>query len=256
MKSALSTALSSSAVLLLGALALTGCQSDSTDAAGGPAPASPSTTASSAPTSATDAPAPTASATTAPSSSAPTASSSAPKSKPMSGTGGSTGGGTDTDAYAYKHPCAIQQLTVRVTVRAGAPTQRVIAVRNNGGQACGLSYYPRVDLDNAKSADGTRAVKPLVPGGLGGPPAHTVHSRQTAYAVIDLDPSGATTGTAQGVDELNVIPDGDHMPDAATQNFPLGKGAQVLRPKLGLYRSTVADAVASMRTADSRPPAD
>ncbi|WP_143172558.1 DUF4232 domain-containing protein [Actinacidiphila paucisporea] len=245
MKSALPSALSSSAVLLLGALALTACQSGSTEAAGGPAPSHRTSAAASAPTTVspptTEAPVPTASATTAPTTAAP-------QTKPMSG----TGGGTDTDAYAWKHPCAIEQLTVRVTARAGAPTQRVIAVRNNGGQACGLSYYPRVYLDSAKSADGTRAVKPRVPGGLGGPPAYPVHARQTAYAVIDLDPSGATTGTAPGVDELNVLPDADHMPAAATESFPLGKGALVLRPKLGLYRTTVADAVASMKSADTQ----
>ncbi|MFF8913072.1 DUF4232 domain-containing protein [Streptomyces sp. NPDC015032] len=162
------------------------------------------------------------------------------------------GGGTDTDSYAYKHPCDIEKLSVRVTGRSGAPTQRVIKVRNTGAKACGLSHYPRVSLGNSRAADHSHDVRPLVPGGPGGAPAYPVHAGHTAYAVIDLDPSGATTGTAPGIDELNVLADGDHMPNAATLNFPLGSGARVLKPKLGLYRSTVADAVRSMTQADTQ----
>ncbi|WP_018543755.1 DUF4232 domain-containing protein [Streptomyces sp. LaPpAH-108] len=159
-------------------------------------------------------------------------------------------GAKDTDSYAYSHPCAGGQITVRVTKRAA--TQRVIEVRNTGATACGLSYYPAVDLGSSQSADQSRNVKPLVPGGLGGPPAYVLHAGRTAYAVIDLDPSGATTGTAPGIDEMNVLADGDHMPAAETKNFPLGSGAKVLEPKLGLYRATVADAVASMKQADTQ----
>ncbi len=164
------------------------------------------------------------------------------------GSGSAAGGGNATsDGYAYKHPCAAGQLSVGVTTPADASGRRVIAVRNNGANACGLSYYPQVHLDGS----GGRTVKPLIPGGLGGAPAYPVYAGRTAYAVIDLDPSGATSGTVTGIDELNVLADGDHMPDADTRNFPLGSGALVLKPKLGLYRSTVADAVASMKTADT-----
>ncbi|MFJ2133626.1 DUF4232 domain-containing protein [Streptomyces sp. NPDC087845] len=162
------------------------------------------------------------------------------------------GGNNDTDSYAYKHPCAIEKLSVHVTGRPGAPTQRVIKVRNTGASACRLSYYPRVSLGNSHAPDHSHDVLPLVPGGLGGAPAYPVHAGHTAYAVIDLDPSGATTGTVPGIDEMNVLADGDHMPNAATLNFPLGSGAKVLKPKLGLYRSTIADAVRSMTQADTQ----
>lgn len=251
------SALTSALALALGALALTACQSDGTGAAGaGPAsstaasdPAAstapsatdtaPSATASSAATTAAGAPrtsgkpAAAAAKPKAPASKAP-----APKSEATS------------DSYAFTHPCAAQQLTVRVTRISGAPSQRVISVRNNGSRSCGLSYYPLVSLDSAKAAGGGHTVRPIIPSGLGGAPAYPVYAGHTAYAVIDLDPSGATTGTVPGVDELNVLADGDHMPDAATLNFPLGDGALVLKPKLGLYRSNVGDAVSSMRTAD------
>jgi hypothetical protein len=143
-------------------------------------------------------------------------------------------------------------VSVHVTRRAGAAGQRVIVVRNLVGHACGLSYYPLVNLDNSRAAGQGRVVKPLIPSGLGGPPAYSLHAGQTAYAVIDLDPSGATTGTVPGIDELNVLANGDHMPTAATLNFPLGAGAHVLKSKLGLYRSNVADAVSSMISADTQ----
>jgi hypothetical protein len=167
--------------------------------------------------------------------------------------GGARTGAAEPDEYAFTHPCSIGHLSVQVTRRAGAPTQRVIAVRNTGAHVCGLTYYPLVTLDSSKAQDGTAAVTPLVPGGLGGPPAYPVRPGRTAYAEVDLDPSGATTGTAAGVDELNVLPDGDHMPAAQTLNFPLAKGTSVLKPKLGLYRDTVSDAAASMKTADMQP---
>lgn len=237
--------LPSAAVLLLGALALTACQSDSTGAAA--APSAPSASGSSASPSASvpQSAAPTTSASaTAPPATGATTTKAAPK---------PAKGASDPDGYAFRHPCSIGQLSVQVTRRAGAPTQRVIAVRNTGAQSCGLSYYPLVGLVSATAQDGTAAVRPLVPGGLGGPPAYPVYAGHTAYAVVDLDPSGATTGTAAGVDEMDVLPDAEHMPAAQTLNFPLGKGTSVLKPKLGLYRDTVADAVASMRTADTRP---
>lgn len=168
------------------------------------------------------------------------------------GTAKASGGNTDTDSYAYTHPCESQKLSVHVTRRAGAATQRVIEVRNHGVSACGLSYFPRVSLGNSHAADHSKDVKPLIPSGHGGAPAYPVRAGKTAYAVIDLNPRGATTGTVAGIDELNVLADDDHMSNAETHNFPLGSGAKVLKPKLGLYRSTIADAVNSMTQADTQ----
>lgn len=243
------SALVSAAVLGLGALALTACQPDGTGVSAGPT-VSPTTASSPAPTASPASTAPTTgtptSARTAPAAPTPSAS---PHGPSRTGSGGTSGDAT-SDAYAFTHPCAPQQLAVHVTRRQGAPSQRVIEVRNNGSRACGLSYYPLVTLGNAKAADGSRAVKPLIPSGLGGPPAFPVHAGRTVYAVLDLDPGHATRGTVPGIDELTVLPDGDHMPNAATLDFPLGDPALVLKPKLGLYRDDVADAVASMRSAD------
>ncbi|MER5356600.1 DUF4232 domain-containing protein, partial [Kitasatospora sp. NPDC002551] len=166
---------------------------------------------------------------------------------------GGAGGPADGDAYAYGHPCESKDLTVRVTTRPEAATQRVIEVRNQGPHACGLGYYPLVSLGDSRATDRGKEVKPLVPGGLGGAPAYPVGAGRTAYAVIDLNPGGASTGTVPGIDQLNVLADGDHMPTAETRNVPLGSGAKVLAPRLGLYRATVADAAASAATADQRP---
>lgn len=159
--------------------------------------------------------------------------------------------GNNTDSYAYTHPCSMKQLDVQVSGWNAAPSQRLIEVRNLGANACGLSYFPQVDLGDSHAPDKSRNVKPTVPGGLGGPPAYAVHAGQTAYAVIDLNPSGATTGTVPGIDELNVLPDGDHMPNADTLNFPLDSGTRVLKPKLGLYRDTIGDAIDSVKDADT-----
>ncbi|MFE6871245.1 DUF4232 domain-containing protein [Kitasatospora sp. NPDC057692] len=180
---------------------------------------------------------------------APGATAPAPSGKP---TAGGTSGGAGDDSYAYAHPCEGKDLTVRVTARPEAPNQRVIEVRNQGPHACGLSYYPLVGLGDSRAADRAKDVRPLVPGGLGGAPAYPVGAGKSAYAVIDLNPGGAAAGTAPGVDQLNVLPD-DRLPTAETRNFPLGPGAKVQGPKLGLYRSSVADAAASAATADQRP---
>ncbi|WP_055585283.1 DUF4232 domain-containing protein [Streptacidiphilus griseoplanus] len=142
------------------------------------------------------------------------------------------------------------KLSVHVTTRPGAPGQRVIEVRNAGAKACGLSRYPQVDLGDSQSQDQSRNVRPMVPGGSAA--VHPVPAGSTVYAVIDLDPSGASSGTVSGVDEMNVLADGDHMPNADTLNFPLGSGTPVLKPKLGLYAGTVADAVNSMSGADTQ----
>ncbi|MEW2486118.1 DUF4232 domain-containing protein [Streptomyces sp. NPDC048411] len=168
------------------------------------------------------------------------------------GSAKAAGGNANSDSDAYPHPCEMQKLSVHVARRAGAPTQRVIKVRNVGANTCGLSYYPRVSLGNSKSADHSHDVRPLIPSGLGGAPAYPVRAGHTAYAVIDLNPSGATTGTVPEIDEMNVLADGNHMPNADTLNFPLGTGTKVLKPKLGLYRNTIADAVSSMTRADTQ----
>jgi hypothetical protein len=235
----LKSALSSAAVLALGALALTACQPGTTGTASGSSPSvaasnPASSTAGSGGTGAT-----------------PVSASSAPSHGSTGGGTGAGGGDATSDSYAYKHPCSAGQLSVHVTRRADAPSQRVVAVRNTGSRSCGLSYFPLVYLDQSHAANAAGAVKPLVPGGLGGAPAYPVYAGRTAYAVIDLDPSGASSGTVAGIDELNVLADGDHMPNADTLNFPLGSGALVLKPKLGLYESTVADAVTSMQSADT-----
>jgi hypothetical protein len=248
------SALSVSAVLLLGGMALTACSAGSSGTTAGSASgAQPSASASAASPVSPSSPAPSGTAAAA-SAWSPSASAAANGNGGGSGSSAgsqSSGGGNNSAGYAYTHPCSMAQLSVHVTGRSGAPSQRVIEVRNLGASSCGLSYYPLVSLDNANSANGGQAVLPLVPGGLGGAPAYPVYAGQTAYAVIDLDPSGATTGTAAGVNELNVLADGDHMPNADTVNVPLGSGALVLKPKLGLYRSNTADAVASMTTANT-----
>jgi len=125
----------------------------------------------------------------------------------------------------------------------------VIAIHNNGSTACGVSYFPQIDIGNSKSADRSKNILPLIPGGLGGAPSFPVYANTTVYAVLDLNPGGATSGTATGVDEINVLAT-DNWPNAATQNFPLD-GSLVLKPKLGLYQPSVADAISSMKMADS-----
>ncbi|WP_326659475.1 DUF4232 domain-containing protein [Streptomyces sp. NBC_00385] len=164
---------------------------------------------------------------------------------------GTTTGGDTSDGYAYKHPCKSEDLSVRVYAREGSATQQVIEVNNTGANACGLSYFPRVSLGSASAQDHSGDVTPLVPGGLGGAPAYPVKPKTAAIAVIDLNPSGADTALTW-INELNVLADGDHMPNAEQLNFPLGPDVKVLDPKLGLYSGTIADAVSSMKQADSK----
>ncbi|MFI7366433.1 DUF4232 domain-containing protein [Streptomyces sp. NPDC050149] len=164
---------------------------------------------------------------------------------------GTTTGGDTSDSYAYKHPCKSEDLSVRVYAREGSATQQVIEVNNTGANACGLSYFPRVSLGSASAQDHSGDVTPLVPSGLGGAPAYPVKPKTAAIAVIDLNPSGAD-GALTWINELNVLADGDHMPNAEQLNFPLGPDVNVLDPKLGLYSGTIADAVSSMKQADSK----
>ncbi|MBF9068293.1 DUF4232 domain-containing protein [Streptacidiphilus fuscans] len=246
--------LSTAAVLALGALALTACQGSGTAAASGTSTSQASTGTTAAPIAApTGTSGSTGGSTGGSSSTGSTSGSSGGSSSSTGGSGGSTGGsgsGSNSDSYAWTHPCDASQLSVHV-IGGNTASRRVIEVRNNGSHACGLSYFPLVYLDNSASADQSHAVKPLVPSGLGGAPAYPVHVGETAYAVIDLDPSGATSG-APGVNELNVLADGNHMPDADTVNFPLTGGTPVRAPKLGLYEDTVSAAVASMTQADTQ----
>ncbi|MEU3655757.1 DUF4232 domain-containing protein [Streptomyces sp. NPDC032161] len=158
-----------------------------------------------------------------------------------------TGGGDTSDSYAYTHPCKSGDLSVRVYPRQGSATQHVIEVNNVGANSCGLSYFPQVSLGAAKASDHSGDVRPKVPGGLGGAPAYPVKPKTAAIAVIDLNPKGGDGMT--WINEMNVLADGDHMPNADTQNFDLGPDVKVLDPKLGLYRSTVAEAVSSMKQA-------
>ncbi|MFE6054114.1 DUF4232 domain-containing protein [Kitasatospora sp. NPDC056446] len=231
------------AVLALGAaLTLTACGPDGGEAA---PPAKPAGTTAAAPAPGAAAPAAPAPAP-APASAAPTGGGSArPKSPVVPASGGSATAGGD-EAYAYTRSCAADKLTVKVTTRAGSPDQRVIEVHNQGTAYCGLSYYPLVTIGRASAADRSDNLAPLVPGGLGGPPAYPLAPGKSAYAVVDLNPG---SGSAGDRDELNVLAD-DRMPNSDTRNFPLGAGAKVgKQPKLGLYRETVADAAASAQTA-------
>ncbi|WP_406452781.1 hypothetical protein OG782_19875 [Streptomyces sp. NBC_00876] len=159
-------------------------------------------------------------------------------------------GGNTSDSYAYKHPCKSADLSVRVYAREGSATQQVIEINNTGANSCGLSYFPRVSLGSASAKDHSGDIKPLVPGGLGGAPAYPVKPKTAAIAVIDLNPSGGNGVT--WINELNVLADSDHMPNAEQLNFPLGPDVKVNEPKLGLYRSTIADAVSSMTQADTK----
>ncbi|MGW3075346.1 MULTISPECIES: DUF4232 domain-containing protein [unclassified Kitasatospora] len=199
-------------------------------APGAPAPAAPAAQ----PTAAAPAPAAPAGAGTA-----------RPKTPVVPATGGAAAAGGD-EAYAYTHSCKADKLTVRVTTRTGSPDQRVIEVHNQGGTYCGLSYYPLVNLGSSKAPDHGGDLTPLVPGGLGGPPAHALAPGKSTYAVVDLNPG---SGSVADVDQLNVLAD-DQMPNSDTRTFPLGAGAKVgKQPKVGLYRDNVADAASSTETA-------
>ncbi|MFF2122610.1 DUF4232 domain-containing protein [Kitasatospora sp. NPDC058184] len=227
-----------SAVLVVGAgLALTACGPENTDAPAGSASSAPTKAAAGAPSagaSAPGAPAPAGSA-------APTAAHTPAGASPSSG--GGAGGGS-----AAAQPCDIQSLSINASARAGAANQWVIEVRNTGAKACSLSSSPSVDLGDSAARDQSKNLKPVLASGTERFP---VPAGRSAYAVIDLDPSGATTGTAPGINEINVLVDGEgtNMPLANTRNFPLPAGAHVLNPKMGNYRGSVADAVASMTAA-------
>ncbi len=165
-----------------------------------------------------------------------------------------TGGNADSDSYAYKHPCAERQLSVKVSYDAklGA-SKRLIAVTDTGSTACGLSYFPLVAIDNSATIHvphGTaETVQPKVPGGLGGAPYYSLHAGHTAYAVVDLDPSHSTVGASRVYNQLSVIAT-DSLPNADTVNTKLvaegGSGNPYVKaPFLGLYENSITAANAS-----------
>ncbi|MFF3617851.1 DUF4232 domain-containing protein [Streptomyces sp. NPDC002467] len=156
------------------------------------------------------------------------------------GSGGMNKGDTTGDSYAYTHPCSARDLTVKVTSPTGAPaTVRVITVTNNGSTSCGLDYFPTVGF-SAKG--GTLGLQATAPGGLGGAPAYPVHPGATAYAAVDLNPSG---GNGPVADEVNVLADKEHMPNADGVSLQLAKPGSVANPKVGLYRTNTRDALSA-----------
>ncbi|MEY9893838.1 hypothetical protein ABIA31_007518 [Catenulispora sp. MAP5-51] len=232
----------SSAAVALCVLSLSACQSSKPAASGAGPDAGSATSATSAAATST-----TASATTGAKS--PSTAKSATSATSASSTTSAPAAAHDDDSYAFAHRCDSSQVTLQVTRMSDVPTRRLITVRNTGATSCGLSYFPLVDLGDSKSADRSADLKPLIPGGLGGPPAYVLHAGKTAYAVLDLNPGGSGSGPATTLDEINVLAS-DSLPNAATKNFPLG-GGSVGKPKLGLYEAAVADAVASMQGANT-----
>ena len=70
---------------------------------------------------------------------------------------------------------------------------------------------------------------------------------QTRHQTYIRDLASRTHVFVNGVQvREHVLADGDHMANADTKNFSIGTGAHVLKPKLGLYRTNVADAAAAM----------
>ncbi len=236
MKSALSYA----AALLAGAAVLTACSPGTSPPAKAPASTHPALASPTLARSTQPAP--------------PPGPSLAPSPAPSRGGSGSPGGGDATsDTYAFHHPCTSAQLSIHLVRRAAASTQRIIEVRNLGTRSCGLSYYPRVALYNGDSATGYPTIEPKVPEGLGGPPATPVYAGRTAYAVIDLDPSGDTQHAVDMINTMNVLPDGAHMSSRYTRLFRLGADDHVLDPRLGLYETTVVAAIDSVHSAGLTP---
>ncbi|WP_405977052.1 DUF4232 domain-containing protein [Streptomyces sp. NBC_00158] len=207
-------------------LGLTGCEGG----AAGSAPGAPAASTAASASAAAPTPMPTPSGAGTPAASAsPTAAGSDGK-----GTEGGGGPGTD-DTYAYTHPCSARNLTVKVTAPQGFPaTVRIITVTNNGSTSCGLDLHPAVGFSAKDAALGIQA-KP--PQGIGGP-AHPVRPGATTYAAVDLNPSG---GTGPVADEINVLADAYHMPNADGVSLPLTTPQAVAGPKVGLYHFTARD---------------
>ncbi|MFJ2747202.1 DUF4232 domain-containing protein [Streptomyces sp. NPDC087297] len=154
------------------------------------------------------------------------------------GKGQATGGAdaTTEDAYAYTHPCSARNLTVKVTSPQGFPTTvRVVTVTNNGASTCGLDFHPAVGFSAKGSPLGIQATPPE---GLGGAPAHPVRPGATTYAAVDLNPSG---GGGPVADEINILADPGHMPNADGVSLPLATTGTVAKPRVGLYHFTARD---------------
>ncbi|MEV6570333.1 DUF4232 domain-containing protein [Streptomyces sp. NPDC051577] len=145
------------------------------------------------------------------------------------------------DSYAYRHPCSARNLTVKVTSPQGAPAGvRVITVTNNGSTSCGLDYHPAVGFSAKGAALGIQATAPE---GLGGAPAYPVRAGATTYAAVNLNPSG---GNGPVADEINVLADGSHMPNADGVSLPLAEPGSVVKPKVGLYRTNAGDSLKTL----------
>ncbi|MFB7259903.1 DUF4232 domain-containing protein [Streptomyces nojiriensis] len=143
---------------------------------------------------------------------------------------------TTEDAYAYTHPCSARNLTVKVTSPQGFPAPvRVVTVTNNGSTTCGLDFHPAVGFSAKGSALGIQATPPE---GLGGAPAHPVRPGATTYAAVDLNPSG---GGGPVADEINILADPSHMPNADGVSLPLATTGTVAKPRVGLYHFTARD---------------
>ncbi|WP_405979904.1 DUF4232 domain-containing protein [Streptomyces sp. NBC_00158] len=156
------------------------------------------------------------------------------------GSSGKNKGDTTDDSYAYTHPCSARNLTVKVTSPTGTPaTVRIISVTNNGSTSCGLDYFPTVGFSAKGGALGLQAT---APGGLGGAPAYPVRPGATAYAAVDLNPSG---GNGPVADEVSVLADKEHMPNADGVSLQLAKPGTVANPKVGLYRTNTHDALSA-----------
>lgn len=208
-------------------LGLSGCEGGAADGAVKAPTASPtaSPTAGAATSEAAPTPTPSGSGT-------PTAGASATQAAPDGK--GSGGPGTD-DSYAYTHPCSARNLTVKVTSPEGFPaTVRIITVTNNGSTSCGLDLHPAVGFSAKDAALGIQATPPE---GIGGP-AHPVRPGATTYAAVDLNPSG---GTGPVADEINILADAFHMPNADGVSLPLTTPGTVAKPKVGLYHVTARD---------------
>ncbi|EFL19262.1 conserved hypothetical protein [Streptomyces sp. C] len=211
-------------------LGLTGCEGGGAAAKGPSTSPSAGTAASGSAQAATPTPTPTPSRSDTP---APAPGTSATQAGPDAK--GSGGPGTD-DSYAYTHPCSARDLTVKLTSPAGFPaTVRVITVTNNGSTTCGLAFHPAVGFSAKGEALGIQATPP---DGLGGAPAHPVRPGATTYAAVDLNPSG---GGGPVADEIVILADPDHMPNAVSVRLPLAAPGTVARPKVGLYHFTDRD---------------
>ncbi|MDH6131951.1 hypothetical protein P3T37_001336 [Kitasatospora sp. MAA4] len=234
-------------------LALTAC--DGPNGSGSTAAAGGSGTVSSSPSSAATPVAPAGAGSHAPQSTAPISSSHRPTSTPTTLPTSPGNSDATSDSYAAKHPCAMDQLSLKTVYDAqlGA-TRRLIEVTDTGSTACGLDAYPLVAIEKASTINvgngQAENVQPSVPNGSGGAPGYPLHAGRTAYAVVDLDPSHSTTGASRDYDELAVIassdlPNADELDTKLTEEGGSAGNPYVKSPLLGLYRDTIAAAATS-----------